>query len=95
VTKFVPNSVIGWQSVPGSVIDMRGVVRFAALGPTRTRVDLEISYRPVRTGLSDAFHAIVARRPAEQVDAALDHARFYLESLPESSDEPDLTPAPH
>jgi uncharacterized membrane protein len=93
VTKFVPNSVIGWQSVPGSVIDMRGVVRFVALGPTRTRVDLEISYRPVRTGLSDAFHAIVARRPAEQVDGALEHARFYLESLPLMIDEPDPAPA--
>lgn len=82
VTKYVPNSVIAWQSVPGSVVDMHGIVRFVSLGSGGTRVDLDLAYRPMRTGLSDALYALVSRQPAEQLTAALDQARFYLESLP-------------
>ena len=82
VTKYMPSSVIGWESVPGSAIDMKGVVRFTSMSPTRTRVTLQIAYRPAHTGLSDAVHAMFARRPSTGVAQALDHARFYLESLP-------------
>lgn len=86
VTKYLPSSVIGWESVPGSAIHMKGVVRFTSVSQTRTRVDLEIAYRPARTGLSDAVHAMFARRPSTAVAQALDHARFYLESLPDAAE---------
>jgi uncharacterized membrane protein len=82
VTKYVPNNVIAWESVPNSPIEMRGVIRFVAVSASCTRIDLDIAFRPARTGWNDAVHAMVSRRPVERLNAALDHARFYLESLP-------------
>ncbi len=82
VTKYVPYSVIAWESVPRSVVELFGVVRFTALGPSCTQIDIQMTYRPMRTSLRQAMQALVNRRPAQQLYAALERARFYLESLP-------------
>ena len=59
VTKYVPNSVIAWESVPTSVVHASGLMRFAPLSQGETRVDLTLTYRPLRTGLLDAIRALV------------------------------------
>jgi uncharacterized membrane protein len=82
VTKYVPNSVIAWESVPDSPIEMRGIVRFAALGPARTKVHLALRYRPRYTGLNDALHALTRIGTGDRLSVALDRARFYVESFP-------------
>lgn len=60
VTKYVPNSVIAWQSVPGSAVHAGGLMRFAPLSENETRVDLSLTYRPGKTGLSEALRALVS-----------------------------------
>ena len=60
VTKYVPNAVIAWESVPGSVVHAGGVMRFSPLSPTETRIDVSLTYQPLRTGLNEALHALVA-----------------------------------
>lgn len=60
VTKYVPNSVIAWASVPGSVVQAGGTMRFAPLSPTETRVDISLTYLPLRTDLADALRALVS-----------------------------------
>jgi Polyketide cyclase / dehydrase and lipid transport len=59
VTKYVPNSVIAWESVPGSVVLASGLMRFSPLSPNETRVDLNLTYRPLRTNFLDAIRALV------------------------------------
>ena len=59
ITKYVPSSVIAWESVPDSPVKASGLMRFFALSPTETRVDLTITYRPLRTGFADAIRALV------------------------------------
>jgi uncharacterized membrane protein len=81
VTKYVPNCVIGWESVAGSPVEMRGVIRFSPLGPQRTRLDASLQYRPTETRLADAIRALLSRRSAP-LSGVLDRIRFYLESLP-------------
>lgn len=47
IVKDKPNEMIGWSSLPGSVIDNAGKVRFRdALVGDGTRVDVVISYQP-------------------------------------------------
>lgn len=60
VTKYVPNAVIAWESVPGSVVHAGGMMRFSPLSPDETRVDVSLTYQPLRTGLNEALHALVA-----------------------------------
>jgi uncharacterized membrane protein len=59
VTKYVPNSVVAWESVPDSPVRASGLMRFAPLDDGATRVDITLAYRPVRTRLRDAVQAIV------------------------------------
>lgn len=58
VTKYVPNSVIAWQSVEGSPVTASGLMRFAPLSESATRVDMTLTYRPERTALVDAVRAM-------------------------------------
>jgi uncharacterized membrane protein len=82
VTKYVPNSVIAWASVPGSPVDTTGIVRFTPISARWTRLEIAVTYRPARTDLSDAVHTLFAPRPSRRLRADLEHARFYIESLP-------------
>jgi uncharacterized membrane protein len=93
VTKYVPNSVIGWESVPASDVEMRGLVRFMPVGASVTHVELEMTYHPVRTALNDALFALIRRQSHDRLYAALERARYYVESLPAPLAEAD-EPAP-
>jgi uncharacterized membrane protein len=59
VTKYVPNSVIAWESVKGSPVHASGLMRFAPLSDAETRVDISLSYRPMRTDLAEAIRSFV------------------------------------
>jgi uncharacterized membrane protein len=86
VTKYVPNTVIAWESVVRSLVDSSGIVRFTALSPSRTRVDLSITHRPIQTTLKDAVRTLLAPHGSNRIDQNLDQIRFYLESLPAAAD---------
>jgi len=81
VTKYVPNSVIGWESVTHAVESV-GLARFTAVSPTRTSVALNVTYHPAQTTLSDALRALVSPPFAVRLRRDLEHVRFYLESFP-------------
>lgn len=81
ITKYVPRSVIAWESTQASAVRMKTVVRFTALSPTRTRVDLETIYRPPHTGVKDAIRSLFGPAQATRLQEDLIHARYYLESL--------------
>lgn len=82
VTKYVPNSVIAWASVPRSVVETTGVIRFTPIGAAWTRLEVALTYRPARTDFSDAVHSLLAPRAGRRLRADLENARFYIESLP-------------
>jgi uncharacterized membrane protein len=58
VTKYVPNAVIGWNSVPGSPVEASGLMRFFPLAENETRVDVTLRYMPLHTDLTEAIHAL-------------------------------------
>lgn len=86
VTKYVPNSVIAWESVPGSVVQATGLMRFAPLSPTDTRVDIALTYRPVRTDFADAIRALIGTSNAQRLRADLVQASRTLAIPAQPSD---------
>lgn len=88
VTKYVPNNVIAWESVPRSAVETTGLVRFKSLAPNWTRLEIAFTYRPARTDFNDAVHSLLAPRASRRLRADLEHARFYIESLPPTVMEP-------
>jgi uncharacterized membrane protein len=77
VTKYVPNSVIAWESLPNSSVRASGLMRFAPLDDGVTRLDVTLTYRPVRTQLRDAIQALV--HPANTVRLREEISRASLE----------------
>jgi uncharacterized membrane protein len=98
VTKYVPNAVIAWRSVPGSIVDCNGLIRFSPLAQGGTRLQIEVDYDPCHTGLSDAVRALFDSPRTEQLEADLARANFYIESQPPApaldTEEADDTDTP-
>jgi uncharacterized membrane protein len=82
VTKYVPNAVIGWSSVPSSGVRTMGIIRFAASPSGSTRLTIELTLLPNDNGFAEALRALAARPRQKQLLAEIERASFYIESLP-------------
>lgn len=82
VTKYVPNVVIAWRSVPGSIVDCNGLIRFSPAAHGGTRLRIEVDYDPCHTGISDAVRALFDVPRTEQLEADLARANFYISGEP-------------
>jgi uncharacterized membrane protein len=82
VTKYVPNSVIAWESVPDSPVKATGLMRFSPLSPTETRVDLSLTYRPVRTGFVDALRSLLGSNNTARLRTELALASQQIADAP-------------
>jgi uncharacterized membrane protein len=78
VTKYVPNSVIAWASLPGSAVEASGTMRFAPLSETQTRVDIALTYRPLHTGLRDAVRALMMLPNSRRIHGEIARAATTL-----------------
>ena len=88
VTKYVPNVVIAWRSVPKSVVDCNGLIRFSPGRNGGTHLDVEIGYHPCHTGLTDAIRALFDVSRKNQLEADLARANFYLATQPREPQAP-------
>ena len=82
-TKFVTNSVIGWQSIPGSPIEAAGLLRFSPEGSS-TCVKVALSYRVVDGGFANTLRALVSPYRARALEAEFRKidAQLPLTSVP-------------
>jgi uncharacterized membrane protein len=91
VTKYVPNVVIAWGSVPGSVVDCNGLIRFSPSARGGTRLRIEVDFDPCHTGIADAVRALFDVPRTEQLEADLSRANFYLRGQPRrAAPDPDV-----
>jgi len=88
VTKYVPNSVIAWESIANSPVKSSGLVRFSPTGDGGTLLDVHIDYEPGTTTVDDALHALFDVPSEEQLRADLNRVSFYLASEPNHSSAP-------
>lgn len=81
-TKFVTNSVIGWQSVAASPVETVGLLRFSPEGGS-TCVRIALRYRVCNGSIGDALAALVSPRRAGALEAEIRGLGAQLElSLP-------------
>jgi uncharacterized membrane protein len=85
VTKYLPNSVIAWQSVPGSLVRSSGTVRFSPRPDGRTHLDIVLEYRPLHASLGEAARALITPRPAAQIEAELSRMPVVVENVLDSA----------
>ena len=71
VTQRAVNDSISWRTVEGSVVDHRGTVRFRPAGPSGTRLEVRMSYRPIGGEVGRVLASIFGRDPESIIDADL------------------------
>ncbi|MBI1737390.1 MAG: SRPBCC family protein [Candidatus Rokubacteria bacterium] len=79
VTALVPNQVLGWRTVPGSLVEHAGIVRFDANQQGGTRVQVRMSYTPPAGALGHAVAALFRGDPKREMDEDLVRFKSLIE----------------
>lgn len=79
-TKYVPNRVIAWESVPGSPVTMHGLLRFQP-EDAHTCLRLELDYRVHTGGLSDALLALTTPTRTAELERDIRRLSTYLHTV--------------
>jgi uncharacterized membrane protein len=69
LTQYVPNRIIAWRSVDGSLIRSAGSIRFEP-DDGRTRLSIRLSYNPPGGALGHALVCALGADPKPQLDTA-------------------------
>lgn len=79
-TKYVPNSVIAWESVAGAPVRMRATLRFVP-EERRTRLTVTARYEPMDGTLADALVALTTPTRVAELEAEIRRLGTYLDSV--------------
>jgi uncharacterized membrane protein len=75
------NTLIAWQSVEGSDINHRGIVRFASAPQGRgTEVVVELEYEPIAGLLGTAVAKLFGEEPNQQVEDDIRRFKQFMEA---------------
>jgi len=79
LTECVPNEVIAWESVRGSILQNAGRIRFE---PDRegTRIGVRISYNPPGGAIGHAIVTALGKNPKQQLDDDMIRFKSLLET---------------
>lgn len=80
ITRYVPNKLLEWKSLPGSAIHTSGILRLERLPGSATRVDLNLSYIPPPGALDHAAASLFGADPKQALDEDLNRLKALLET---------------
>jgi len=79
VTRRIPNRVIAWKSVPGSMVQHSGIVQFRSLGEDRSTVDIRLSYNPIAGAMGHVVASLFGADPKTELDQDLQRMQQLVE----------------
>jgi uncharacterized membrane protein len=79
IVKDKPDEMIGWSSLPGSIIDNAGKVRFRDTIDGNTRVDVVISYQPPAGGVGAGIARILNPVFKSMVEKDVQNFKQYMD----------------
>ncbi|MCI0338784.1 MAG: SRPBCC family protein [Acidobacteria bacterium] len=80
ITKQTPNEMLAWESVEGSMIEQKGIVRFQANGSGGTRVEVKMSYHPPAGAAGHALAKLFGADPKSEMTADLMRMKSFIET---------------
>jgi uncharacterized membrane protein/uncharacterized protein YwbE len=80
VTERAPNQVLGWKTSRHSTVAHAGRVRFDALNPHETRIQIRMSYNPPGGALAHGVVALLGSDPKSRLDEDLVRMKTALET---------------
>jgi len=82
LTELTEHDVLAWKTVPGSIVQHAGVVRFSPLPGRRTQVHVLLTYNPGAGALGHALATLFRADPHRQLREDLARVKTLLESRP-------------
>ena len=80
ITERIPNQLIAWKTVPGSVVEHAGTVRFNSNPDGSTRVDIRMAYNPPAGAIGHVIASIFGADPKSEMDDDLDRMKTLIEA---------------
>lgn len=74
ITSLIPNKVLAWRSLPGSVVGHAGIINFEPNQQGGTQVDVKFSYRPPAGAMGHLAASLLGSNPKQMMNEDL--ARF-------------------
>jgi uncharacterized membrane protein len=88
----VPNELVEWESVPGSVIEQCGVARFETNADGTTRIDVKLSYNPPGGFIGHTVANLFRVDPKHELDDDLMRMKSFIETGKVPHDAAQRTP---
>ncbi len=79
ITQLVPNQVLAWKTVDGSIVQHSGVIRFQHEGAGMTRLDIRMSYNPIAGAFGHLVAALFGSDPKRAMDEDLVRFKSLIE----------------
>ena len=79
MTEYVPNQRLAWRSVPGSLIDTSGVVRFDEDPAGGTRLLIRMSYCPPAGMFGHAVASLFGADPKSEINDDMVRLKSLIE----------------
>jgi uncharacterized membrane protein len=79
VTERIPHEVIAWKSMPGSLVQSAGRVRFRPTPEGETEIDVQMSYNPPAGALGHGFAVLFGADPKHAMDEDMVRLKSLLE----------------
>jgi uncharacterized membrane protein len=93
LTAYVPNRILGWRTVPGSMVAHAGLVRFEPDGEWGTRIQVRLSYNPPGGWIGHKLASAFGADPKRSLDEDLARMKTLIETGRPARDA--ARPLPH
>jgi uncharacterized membrane protein len=80
ITELVPNKLLAWRSIDGSVVNHTGVIHFEPNRESGTRVHIRLCYHPFAGAVGHALAKILGSDPKREMDADLVRMKTFIET---------------
>jgi len=79
IVNDVPNEIIGWSSLPDSIIDNAGKVRFRDTAAGGTLIDVVITYQPPAGGFGASLAHVLNPVFKNMIDTDVQNFKQYMD----------------
>ena len=80
VIEQIPNHLIAWRTVPGSLIRHFGVIHFEPNAQGGTRVDIKLAYNPIAGAVGHVVAKLFGADPKCEMDGDLVRMKTMIET---------------
>ncbi|MEO5970991.1 MAG: SRPBCC family protein [Bdellovibrionia bacterium] len=82
ITKNVPSEVLAWKSIPGTLVQNVGQIKFVAEEHGETKLEIDFSYNPPAGALGHTLAKLFGSDPKKKIETSLYEMKQLIEQGP-------------